>query len=113
VDGLSQSLRQEVASFGIDVICLEPGPYRTDFGGSSVRQSEPNADYDDVREALRIEWDLGDPQATRGPLLELADTDDPPQRVFFGRSFAAVEAEYEERLAVWRKWEPLALAAFG
>jgi NAD(P)-dependent dehydrogenase (short-subunit alcohol dehydrogenase family) len=109
VEGLSQSLRQEVASFGIDVICLEPGPYRTDFGGGSVRLSEPNPDYDGVREATMIEWDLGDPHATR----ELADTDDPPQRVFFGRSFAAVEAEYQERLDVWRKWEPLALAAFG
>jgi NAD(P)-dependent dehydrogenase (short-subunit alcohol dehydrogenase family) len=113
VEGLSQSLRQEVASFGIDVICLEPGPYRTDFAGGSVRQSEPNPDYHGVREATRIEWDLGDPRATREPLLELADTDDPPQRVFFGKSFAAVETEYQERLAVWRKWEPLALAAFG
>lgn len=113
VEGLSQSLRQEVASFGIDVICLEPGPYRTDFGGGSIRNSEPNPDYAEVREANRIEWDFGDPRATRAPLLELADTEDPPQRVFFGKSFAAVEAEYRERLDGWRRWEPLAQAAFG
>jgi NAD(P)-dependent dehydrogenase (short-subunit alcohol dehydrogenase family) len=113
VEGLSQSLRQEVAAFGIDVVCLEPGPYRTDFGGGSVRTSEPNPDYDDVREAGRIEWDLGDPRATRGPLLKLVDTDKPPQRVFFGKSFAAVETEYRERLETWREWEPLAQAAFG
>ncbi|MEV6828445.1 SDR family NAD(P)-dependent oxidoreductase [Amycolatopsis sp. NPDC051102] len=113
VEGLSESLRQEVAAFGIDVICLEPGPYRTDFGGASVRQSEPDPAYDAVREATRIEWDLGDPRATRAPMLELADTDDPPQRMFFGKSFAAVEAEYQDRLEGWRKWEPVALAAFG
>ncbi|MGW5747944.1 SDR family NAD(P)-dependent oxidoreductase [Amycolatopsis sp. NPDC003861] len=113
VEGLSESLRQEVAAFGIDVICLEPGPYRTDFGGGSVRQSEPDPAYDAVREATRIEWDLGDPRATREPMLELADTENPPHRMFFGKSFAAVEAEYRDRLEGWRKWEPLALAAFG
>ncbi|OXM63205.1 SDR family NAD(P)-dependent oxidoreductase [Amycolatopsis vastitatis] len=113
VEGLSDSLRQEVAAFGIDVVCLEPGPYRTDFGGGSVRQSEPDPAYDAVREASRIEWDFGDPRATRAPMLELADTDDPPHRMFFGKSFAAVEAEYQNRLDGWRKWEPLALAAFG
>ncbi len=113
VEGLSESLRQEVAAFGIDVICLEPGPYRTDFGGTSVRTSAPNPDYDAVREAGRIEWDLGDPRATRGPLLQLADTEKPPKRVFFGKSLAAVEEEYRERLETWREWEPLAQAAFG
>ncbi|WP_326949005.1 SDR family NAD(P)-dependent oxidoreductase [Amycolatopsis sp. NBC_01307] len=113
VEGLSESLRQEVAAFGIDVICLEPGPYRTDFGGASVRTSAPNPDYDAVREVGRIEWDLGDPRATRGPLLQLADTEKPPKRVFFGKSLAAVEEEYRERLETWREWEPLAQAAFG
>jgi NAD(P)-dependent dehydrogenase (short-subunit alcohol dehydrogenase family) len=113
VEGLSQSLLQEVERFGIQVICLEPGPYATDFGGGSSRQSEANPDYDGVREATRIEWDLGDPRATRAPLLELADTDDPPQRVFFGKSFEPVEAEYADRLETWRKWQPVALAAFG
>ncbi|KDN16917.1 SDR family NAD(P)-dependent oxidoreductase [Amycolatopsis rifamycinica] len=113
VEGLSESLRQEVAALGIDVICLEPGPYRTDFGGGSVRRSEPHPAYDAVREATRIEWDLGDPRATREPLLRLADIENPPARMFFGKSLAAVEAEYGERLAGWREWEPVAQAAFG
>ncbi|SEH03995.1 NADP-dependent 3-hydroxy acid dehydrogenase YdfG [Nonomuraea solani] len=113
VEGLSESLRQEVAPFGIDVICLEPGPYSTDFGGASVRASAEHPDYAGVRAAGAIEWDLGDPKATRGPILELADTDDPPARIFFGKSFEPVAAEYEERLATWRKWQPVALAAFG
>jgi len=113
VEGLSESLRQEVAAFGIDVICLEPGPYKTDFGGGSIRASATHPDYAEVRAATEIAWDLGDPHATRAPMLTLADTDDPPQRVFFGKSLAAVEAQYQERLATWRKWQPMALAAFG
>jgi NAD(P)-dependent dehydrogenase (short-subunit alcohol dehydrogenase family) len=113
VEGLSESLRKEVMHFGIDVICLEPGPFSTDFGGGSRRVSAAHPDYAKVRAAAEIAWDLGDPKATRGPILELADTDDPPARVFFGKSFEPVAAEYEERLATWRRWQPVALAAFG
>jgi hypothetical protein len=32
--------------------------------------------------------------------------------LFFGKSFEPVAAEYEERLATWWKWQPVALAAF-
>jgi NAD(P)-dependent dehydrogenase (short-subunit alcohol dehydrogenase family) len=113
VEGLSESLRKEIKYFGIDVICLEPGPYATDFGGGSLRTSAENPDYVPARAANVVEFELGDPKATRGPILELADTDDPPARVFFGKPFEAVAAEHEERLETWRKWQPLALAAFG
>jgi len=113
VEGLSESLRQEVAGFGIDVVCLEPGPYSTDFGGGSIRTSAEHPDYAGVRAELSPTWDLGDPKATRAAILTLADTDDPPAHVFFGKSYEPVAAEYEQRLATWRKWQPLALAAFG
>jgi NAD(P)-dependent dehydrogenase (short-subunit alcohol dehydrogenase family) len=112
VEGLSESLRKEVAHFGIDVICLEPGPYATDFGGGSIRTSAEHPAYAEFRANNPTVWDLGDPKATREPILELADTDDPPARMFFGTSFEPVAAEYEERLATWWKWQPLALAAF-
>jgi NAD(P)-dependent dehydrogenase (short-subunit alcohol dehydrogenase family) len=113
VEGLSESLRQEVAGFGVDVICLEPGPYSTDFGGASIRTSAEHPDYAKVRAELSPTWDLGDPKATRAAILELADTDDPPAHVFLGKSYEPVAAEYAERLATWRKWQPLSLAAFG
>jgi NAD(P)-dependent dehydrogenase (short-subunit alcohol dehydrogenase family) len=113
VEGLSESLRKEIKYFGIDVICLEPGPYATDFGGGSLRTSAENPDYAPARAANVVEFEVGDPKATRGPILELADTDDPPARVFFGKPFEAVAAEHEERLETWRKWQPFALSAFG
>ena len=112
VEGLSQSLRQEVRDHGIHVVCVEPGPYATDFGGGSFRTSAQNPAYDAVR-AADTDFVQGDPHATREAILMVADTDDPPDRIFFGRSFEPVEAEYRERLETWRAWQPVALAAFG
>ncbi len=113
VEGLSQTLAEEVASFGIHVTLVEPGPYRTDFGGGSLRQSAPDPAYDGVREATAPEFELGDPRATRAAILQVVDAEVPPLRVLLGRSFAPVKAEYEQRLATWQEWEPIALAAFG
>lgn len=36
VEGLSESLAKEVASFGIKVLVVEPGPFRTDWAGRST-----------------------------------------------------------------------------
>lgn len=51
IEGLSDSLAQEVASFGIKVTVVEPGPFGTEFATSSA-WSEPLAAYDGVREAV-------------------------------------------------------------
>jgi NAD(P)-dependent dehydrogenase (short-subunit alcohol dehydrogenase family) len=37
VEGLSESLAQEVAPLGIRVLLVEPGPFRTDWAGRSLR----------------------------------------------------------------------------
>src|ERR1039458_1904132 len=48
VEGLSESLAQEVEPLGIHVLVVEPGPFRTDWAGRSLKQS-PNVigDYED------------------------------------------------------------------
>ena len=49
VEGWSDSLLAEVGPLGIGVTCVEPGPFRTDWAGRSLRQT-PNkiADYADT-----------------------------------------------------------------
>ena len=47
VEGWSDSLAAEVAPLGIRVTCIEPGPFRTDFAGRSLRQTPTRiAEYD-------------------------------------------------------------------
>jgi NAD(P)-dependent dehydrogenase (short-subunit alcohol dehydrogenase family) len=110
LEGLSQSLAQEVAEFGIHVTNLEPGPYATDWLSVGSRRSTANPDYPAVGEG---HWDVGDPYATGAAILDLVDAADPPLRLFLGKSLAAVSEEYQERLKTWTGWQDVAVRAFG
>jgi NAD(P)-dependent dehydrogenase (short-subunit alcohol dehydrogenase family) len=119
LEGLSQALAQEVAGFGIAVTLIEPGGFATDWAGPSARHSVEMAAYAEVREeserwrAARQE-SPGDPAATREAILAVVDADDPPLRVFLGDGpLALATADYESRLATWRAWEPVSVAAQG
>jgi NAD(P)-dependent dehydrogenase (short-subunit alcohol dehydrogenase family) len=109
LEGISQSLAQEVADFGIKVTIIEPAGYSTDWGGSSARHATPIPAYDGVRERAaefrkRRQSSQGDPAATRAAVLTLVDSDDPPLRIFFGDGpLAVATADYESRLATWRQ----------
>jgi NAD(P)-dependent dehydrogenase (short-subunit alcohol dehydrogenase family) len=119
LEGISQALAQEVAAFGIHVTVIEPGGYATDWGGSSARHATPLPAYDDYRaeaqrqRAARVS-SPGDPVATRAAILAVVDAAEPPLRIFFGDGPLAIATrDYESRLATWREWEPVSIAAHG
>jgi len=119
LEAFSQSLAAEVADFGIKVTIVEPGAYGTDWGGSSAKHAEQNPAYDAFREKAAEQrkaraGNPGDPVATRDAVLELVDAEEPPLRVFFGDGPLAIATrDYESRLATWREWEQLSVAAQG
>jgi NAD(P)-dependent dehydrogenase (short-subunit alcohol dehydrogenase family) len=119
LEALSQSLAGEVADFGIKVTVIEPGAYSTDWGGASAKHATPNPAYDAYREKAAAQRQTragnpGDPMATRQAVLEVVDAENPPLRVFFGDGPLAIATrDYESRLATWREWEPVSIAAHG
>ncbi len=119
LEGLSQALAREVEPFGIHVTLVEPGGYATDWGGSSAKHATPIPAYDEAREQnarlrARRSANPGDPFATREAILKVVDADRPPLRIFFGDGpLALATADYESRLALWREWEPVSIAAHG
>ncbi|WP_271986368.1 SDR family NAD(P)-dependent oxidoreductase [Pseudoclavibacter terrae] len=52
LEGFSEAMAAEVASFGVRVTIVEPGELRTDWAGGSMRFSEPLTAYDELRTSL-------------------------------------------------------------
>jgi NAD(P)-dependent dehydrogenase (short-subunit alcohol dehydrogenase family) len=109
LEGFSEALAAEVAPFGIKVTLVEPGPYATDWAGSSGVHATPNEAYDDLR-AARANAASGrpspDPEVTAEAILELVDADEPPLRLFLGAfPLPIAERAYNDRLATWRAWQ--------
>lgn len=112
LEGLSESLRQEVAELGVHVTCVEPGPYATDWLRRGSRRSAELPEYEHVR-AAGPPFSIGDPAATTAAVLQLVDSDEPPARLILGTVLPDIEALYEERLRTWRSWEDVSVRAFG
>jgi NAD(P)-dependent dehydrogenase (short-subunit alcohol dehydrogenase family) len=119
LEGLTQSLAQEVRAFGIRVTLIEPGSFETDWSGSSAVHTEPLPAYDTMRKVVAAgrkaaRAKSGDPVATRDALLKIVDAERPPLRVFFGEApLGITKADYASRLAVWEEWQEVALEAHG
>ena len=117
LEGISQTLAQEVAPYDIKVTLIEPGGFSTDWGGSSAKHAAPNSAYDHVREQMqqrRAAMNPGDPAASTSAVLKIVDAENPPLRVFFGDGpLAMATRDYESRLATWREWEPVSIEAQG
>ncbi|XVQ07525.1 SDR family NAD(P)-dependent oxidoreductase [Spirillospora sp. CA-255316] len=116
LEGLSETLAQEVAAFGIKVTLVEPGSYATE-GAAGAVHADSDPLYDGLRESFAEfakTLDVGDPAAAGRALLKLADSDNPPLRVFFGTQGNQILPQvYADRLKTWADWHDLAAEAHG
>jgi len=117
VEGLVQSLAQEVGGFGIKVTLIEPGAFKTDFlAPSSLQNTATLPAYDPVREqfATMLTDDMiGDPQSTAEALLKVVDAKEPPLHVILGPLLPLVKQVYAARITSWEQWEEVSRAAHG
>lgn len=119
LEGFSQALAAEVGDFGVHVTLIEPTGYSTDWAGPSARHATALPDYDEVREARARQRASqmsrpGDPRASAAAILTVVDAENPPLRLFLGETpLGVAEADYASRLATWRQWQPVAVAAHG
>jgi NAD(P)-dependent dehydrogenase (short-subunit alcohol dehydrogenase family) len=117
VEGLSEALAQEVAPFGIGTIIVEPGPFRTEFLGRSMRMAAAEmpeyADTAGVRRRYRADNDgqqAGDPAKAIAVILRAVDSERPPLHLPLGeRAYALARTKFAAFLESMDEWEPLAL----
>ncbi len=107
VEGWSDSLLAEVGPLGIGVTCVEPGPFRTDWAGRSLRQTPSQiADYADTAGARMAGTkdvsgtQAGDPVRAGEAIIAAVSQDVPPRHLVLGAfGYEAVTAKLRERLA--------------
>jgi NAD(P)-dependent dehydrogenase (short-subunit alcohol dehydrogenase family) len=112
LEALTEVLSKELQPFGIRVSAVEPGGFRTDYSGRSMKESriiiEDYASTAGARRKLIRSVDgkqTGDPKKAAAAVLMLAQMPDPPLHLLLGRDvYAAFQAKLEslrENLAAW------------
>lgn len=93
IEGISQALAQEVEEFGIHVSVINPGPFRTNFAGSSLNLAKEKIDA--YAQSVHLKQDImknkvdgsqvGDPKAAALAILSLTQMDNPPFTLPLGK----------------------------
>ncbi|WP_405592157.1 oxidoreductase [Streptomyces sp. NBC_01190] len=96
VEGFSEVLAAETAPLGIKVVIVEPGGFRTDWAGSSMRIDATGEDYEETVGLMhRYRLDTagnqpGDPDRAARLLTRIAALADPPRRLLLGTDAVAI-----------------------
>lgn len=119
VEGFTDSLRAEVEPLGIGVTCIEPGPFRTDWAGRSLRQTRTRiADYEE-RVGTRHDStkaasgnQAGDPVRAGEAMIALSEMANPPRHLPLGVwGYEGVLADRRERLEQIEQVREMSVAA--
>ena len=103
LEGASSALQKEVEPLGIKVMVVEPGAFRTNFSGRSLKQTAVRIDdYADTAGLRRIENDRshgtqpGDPAKGARLVLEAILSENPPFRLILGADAWEVYKQREQ-----------------
>jgi NAD(P)-dependent dehydrogenase (short-subunit alcohol dehydrogenase family) len=114
VEGFSEVLNNEVKPFGVKVTIIEPGAFRTDWGGSSMRRIPVGEDYEQTVGAMNRyrgstvrRWP-GDPARAARIIADIVRLDEPPLRLLLGAD--AVESA-RKAAAEAEKWADVSRSA--
>jgi NAD(P)-dependent dehydrogenase (short-subunit alcohol dehydrogenase family) len=116
VEGFSEVLLKEVGPLGIRVTIVEPGGFRTDWAGSSMRVDPFNEAYQPTVGAFagyrgKPEAPHGDPAKGAQAILKLAALKEPPLRLLLGSDAVFLAKDVATRRAAEdEEWRQLSLS---
>jgi NAD(P)-dependent dehydrogenase (short-subunit alcohol dehydrogenase family) len=119
VEGLSEALAKECAPLGIRVTAIEPGPFRTDWSGRSLRQPrEAMPAYAATAGARRAEITSrygkqpGDPVRAAEAITKVVESHSPPLNLILGKDgLNRVRAKLNQLMTSIDDWEAVTLGA--
>ena len=119
LEGLSEALALEVEPFGIHVTAIEPGPFRTDWAGRSIKLAKnPIAAYADTAVARRTQItgrsgkQAGDPVRAADAIIKVVESPDPPRNLILGKNgLDRVRVKLAALMQSIDDWEDVTLSA--
>jgi NAD(P)-dependent dehydrogenase (short-subunit alcohol dehydrogenase family) len=116
LEGLSECLAAEVRPHGIRVLIVEPGAFRTEFGGARLHRSAENPAYAETVGPTRAGVDAmdgtqpGDPARAAAAIIRALDDPDAPLHLALGAdAVGAIRAAQSQRSADLAAWEQISL----
>lgn len=119
VEGLSEALAKEVAPLGIKVLIVEPGPFRTDWAGRSLKKSTKQMpEYAETAGATRERItgrsgkQVGDPVRAGEAIIKALESDDAPLHLPLGLiALETARSKVESLQREMDAWEETSLSA--
>ncbi|CQR55044.1 oxidoreductase [Paenibacillus riograndensis] len=120
VEGISESLAQEVAPFNIHVTLIEPSGFRTDWGGRSSVKTDtaiPELKQSPVGQMLNAVQqeagqEAGDPSKAAEAVITVVEADKPPLRLLLGEmAYQAATHKFTNLLANIEEWKETTIKA--
>jgi NAD(P)-dependent dehydrogenase (short-subunit alcohol dehydrogenase family) len=118
LEGLTETLRDEVAAFGIRTLIVEPGAFRTGlFRPDAAYESAPMPEYAETVGPTRAYVrdndgaQPGDPAKAAAAIIAALDADEPPLRLVLGAdAIANIERRLSNLADELKTWGPLGQA---
>ncbi|MCI0609838.1 MAG: short-chain dehydrogenase/reductase, partial [Anaerolineae bacterium] len=111
IEGFFEAVIPEVAPFGIQVILVEPGTARTNFGRNLVR-GERMGVYDEMRRIAAGQFpNPGDPARMAQAIIAAAEAEKAPRRLTLGSdAYQSIHTALSTRLAELEAQKDLAFS---
>lgn len=107
VEGFSDALAAEGAPLGIHVTCVAPGPFRTEWAGRSLKQTQVQIAEYEATAGARIKGTAnisgqqpGDPVRAGEAMIAVVESENPPRHLVLGKlAYDGITGKLKERLA--------------
>ncbi|KAB5625506.1 oxidoreductase [Pseudomonas putida] len=121
LEGISDTLSQELRPFGIAVTAVAPGSFRTDWAGRSMQRSPRSiADYDQSFDPIRKARQdksgkqLGDPRKAAQAILQVIASPTPPDHLLLGSDALGLVRDKLQRMSKEiDQWQELTCSTDG